>query len=152
MDRLNPWTAAPEIMKQMVAFSEAQGAGLEPALIHLVKVRSSQINGCAICVHMHTQEARKDGEREERLFLLDAWREARIYTAREKAALAWTEALTRLAETRAPDEAYDAVTAVFTPLEVVKLTMLINVINAFNRIGVGFRLAPLGLKPLAEAA
>jgi AhpD family alkylhydroperoxidase len=152
MERINPWTAAPEVMKQMVAYSEAQGEGLEPTLVHLVKVRASQINGCAICLHMHTQEARKDGEREERLYLLDAWREAGVYTRRERAALAWTDALTRLAESQAPDEAYEAAISAFGPEELVKLTALINAINAFNRIGVGFRRPPLGLKPVAEAA
>ena len=145
MTRLNVVTAAPDEMQRLIDFALAAGAGLEPSLKHLVKIRASQINGCARCLHMHVQEARKDGESDERLYLLDAWAEAPVYTDRERAALIWTEALTRVCETRAPDAAYDAVSAQFTDAEVVKLTMVINAINAFNRIGVGFRLAPMGL-------
>jgi AhpD family alkylhydroperoxidase len=150
--RMNPWAAAPELMNQMVAYSQSvEAAGLERNLLELIKVRSSQINGCAICLHMHAADARKLGESPERIYMLDAWHETAIYTPREKAALAWTDALTRLSETRAPDAAYDAVRAEFSEAEVVKLTLAINVINAFNRIGVGFRLAPLG-EHAAEAA
>ena len=132
-------------MQRLIDFALAAGAGLEPSLKHLVKIRASQINGCARCLHMHFHEALKDGERIERLYLLDAWEEAGVYTDRERAALAWTDAITRIVETRAPDEAYAAVIAHFTEAEVVKLTMVINAINAFNRISVGFRLAPMGL-------
>jgi AhpD family alkylhydroperoxidase len=150
MTRLNPWIAAPEAMNQLVEFSLAQAKdSVEESLQHLIKIRASQINGCAVCLHMHTAEARKHGEREERIYLLDAWHEAGVFTPRERAALAWTDALTRLAETRAPDQAYDAVTAEFTDEEVVKLTLLINAINAFNRFGVGFRSPPIGLKKAA---
>jgi AhpD family alkylhydroperoxidase len=151
---MNPYAAAPELMQRFIDFAVAEAKdSLEPSLQHLIKVRSSQLNGCAICLHMHSQEARKDGETEARLYLLDAWQEAGIYTAREMAALAWTDALTKLTESHAPDEAYNAVMAQFTPTEVVKLTMLINTINSFNRFGAGFRVAPLGLKPVvAEAA
>ncbi|HYD44115.1 MAG TPA: carboxymuconolactone decarboxylase family protein [Phenylobacterium sp.] len=150
MSRLNPWIAAPEAMNQLVEFSMAQARdSVEESLQHLIKIRASQINGCAVCLHMHTAEARKHGESEARIYLLDAWHEAGVFTAREKAALAWADALTRLSETRAPDEAYDAVTAEFTDEEVVKLTMLINAINAFNRFGVGFRSPPIGLKKAA---
>jgi AhpD family alkylhydroperoxidase len=146
MTRMDPWTAAPELMNRMVANAIENAKGpIEPGLQHLVKIRASQINGCAICLHMHAAEARKDGEREERVYMLDAWEEAGIYTDRERAALAWTDALTRLSETRAPDEAYEAVTSQFSEVEVVALTILINEINAFNRIGVGFRRPPMGL-------
>jgi AhpD family alkylhydroperoxidase len=143
--RLNPWAAAPELMNQMAAYSASvEAAGLERSLVELVKIRSSQINGCAICLHMHATDARKLGESEARVYMLDAWHESSLYTAREKAALAWTDALTRLSETRAPDAVYDAVRAEFSEEELVKLTLMINAINAFNRVGVGFRLAPLG--------
>jgi len=129
MNRLNPWSAAPAQMKMLVDYSMAISEGFDTALKHLVKIRASQINGCAMCLHMHTQEARKDGEREESIYLLDAWREAEFYTPRERAALAWTEALSRLGH----------------------VTMLVNAINAFNRIGVGFQRAPLRAPP-AKAA
>lgn len=153
MSRMDPWAAAPAAMKALVDYATAaKGDGLEPSLQHLVVTRASQINGCAICTHMHIGEALKHGETIERLYMLDAWHEAGIYTAREMAALAWTEALIRLSETKAPDAAYDAVMAQFTPEEVAKLTLLIGTINAFNMVGVGFRRGPIGLKPVAEAA
>jgi AhpD family alkylhydroperoxidase len=109
-------------------------AGLEKSLVALVEIRASQINGCAVGLFMHTRDARKAGETEQRLFMLDAWSESPL-----RAALAWTEALTLLASSRAPDDVYEAVKAQFTDEESVKLTMLINVINSFNRIGVGYR-------------
>jgi AhpD family alkylhydroperoxidase len=113
--------------------------GLEESLMELVEIRASQINGCAACLHMHTAAARKRGESEERLYLLDAWRESPLYSARERAALAWTEALTLVSETHAPDEAYQAVQAQFTPEEQVALTLLIVTINGWNRVQIGFR-------------
>ncbi len=151
--RLNPWTAAPDLMAQMIAYSTSvQDSGLERDLVELIKIRSSQINGCAICLHMHTTEARRRGETEERIFMLDAWSESPLYSARERAALGWTDALTRLSESHAPDDAYAALTGAFTEEEQVKVTLMINVINAFNRIGVGFRLShPVGVKQPAAA-
>jgi AhpD family alkylhydroperoxidase len=105
-----------------------------------VKIRASQINGCASCLHMHTAAARKNGESEERLYLLDAWRESPLYSERERAALGWTEALTRVSETHAPDDVYRALQAQFTEEEQqVVLTLLIVAINGWNRIQVGFR-------------
>lgn len=140
--RLNLFASHSELVKPLVDFGNTVVQfGLEPSLIELVKIRASQINGCAICLHMHTRDARKRGETEERLYMLDAWRESPLYSERERAALAWTEALTRLSETHAPDSVYQAVAAQFSPEEQVKLTMLIVVINGFNRIGVGFRLS-----------
>jgi AhpD family alkylhydroperoxidase len=138
--RLNPFAAAPAAMRSWLEYSQGvlQG-GLEESLMELVKIRASQINGCAFCLHMHTAEARKKGEAEERLYLLDAWRESPLYSARERAALAWTEALTLVAETRAPDEAYQALQAQFSEEEQVQLTLLIVAINGWNRIQVGFR-------------
>ncbi|PTL84803.1 carboxymuconolactone decarboxylase family protein [Vitiosangium sp. GDMCC 1.1324] len=143
--RLNPFANAA-LLKPLIDFgTTVVQNGLEPSLMELVKIRASQLNGCAICLHMHTQEARKQGETEERLYLLDAWRESPLYTERERAALGWTDALTLLAQTHAPDEAYQALKAQFTEEEQVKLTLLINVINSFNRFGVGFRLShPVG--------
>ncbi|GLS43542.1 carboxymuconolactone decarboxylase family protein [Methylobacterium brachythecii] len=138
--RLDPYAAAPQLMKQWMAVSLAAGASLEPQLIELVKIRASQINACANCLNMHTVEARAQGETEQRLHLLSAWREAPCYTDRERAALAWTEALTRLSDGPPHDEAYDALAAKFGKDEQVKLTVMINVINGWNRLAVGFRL------------
>ncbi|MGO4835909.1 carboxymuconolactone decarboxylase family protein, partial [Rhizobiaceae sp. 2RAB30] len=104
------------------------------------------INGCAFCLHMHTAAARKLGESEERLYLLDAWRESPFYNARERAALAWTEALTRVSETQVPDDAYQVAKEQFTDEELVKLTLLIVTINGWNRIKIGFR----AVHPVAE--
>ena len=138
--RLNAFAAAPAAMKAMLDFSLGTlKAGLEPRLMELVKMRASQINGCGFCLHMHALEARKAGETEERLYLLDAWRESPLYSDRERAALAWTEALTLVAETRAPDAVYEAVKAEFSEEEQVTLTLLIVAINGWNRINVGFR-------------
>jgi AhpD family alkylhydroperoxidase len=138
--RLNPFAAAPTPMQSWLAFGKGiLESGLEESLMELVKIRASQINGCAFCLHMHTAEARRQGETEERLYLLDAWRESPLYSERERAALAWTEALTLVAETHAPDDAYQALQAQFTEEEQVKLTLLIVAINGWNRIQVGFR-------------
>ncbi len=138
--RLNPFAASPALMKLWLDFGkEVLQSGLEDSLMELVKIRASQINGCAFCLHLHTAAARRQGESEERLYLLDAWRESPLYTARERAALAWTEALTQVAETHAPDGVYHALQALFTEQEQVALTMLIVAINGWNRIQVGFR-------------
>jgi AhpD family alkylhydroperoxidase len=138
--RLNPHAVAPEMLKPMLALEQAvRDSGLEYSLYELVKIRASQINGCAYCLHMHTADARRAGESEERLHLLAAWRESPLFTARERAALAWTESLTLLAQTRAPDEDYAGLDPHFTDAEKVKLTMLIVAINGWNRIAVGFR-------------
>lgn len=138
--RLNPQAVAPDVIQAMIELEKrARAGGLEPSLVELVKIRASQINGCAFCIHMHTKDARAQGEREERLYLLDAWRESPLYSARERAALAWTEALTRLADTHAPDADYEMAREQFSEEELVKLTLLIATINAWNRFGVGFR-------------
>ena len=138
--RMNYYQAAPETIKALRAV-EAQilASGLEKSLIELVKTRASQINGCAYCISVHTADARKQGETEERLYLLNAWRESSLYTDRERAALAWTEALTLIAETHAPDDLYEDVHAHFSESETVNLTMLISAINAWNRIAISFR-------------
>ena len=148
--RINPYAVAPQLLDGLIKYAHAvEAMGLEKSLLELVKIRASQINGCAVCLHMHAQEARRQGESEDRILMLDAWHETGLYTPREKAALAWTEALTRLTDTHAPDEAYEAVKAQFTDEELVKLTLMINVINSFNRFGVGFRVAPATLKKAA---
>ena len=113
--------------------------GLERSLLHLIKMRASQINGCAYCLDMHSKAARTEGETEQRLYTLDAWRETPFYSARERAALAWTEALTRIAQTHAPDEVYEAVRSQFSEQELADLTLAIVAINGWNRIAIGFR-------------
>ncbi|ACP23262.1 putative cytoplasmic protein (plasmid) [Sinorhizobium fredii NGR234] len=147
--KLDPFAAAPSLMKNWMSTSIAVASSLEPTLIELVKIRASQINACANCINMHTTEARAKGETEQRIYLLSAWREAPCYTGRERAALAWTEALTRLAEGHAHEAAYEAVQAEFTEEEQVKLTLMINVINGWNRIAIGFG---LWVDPAAAAA
>ena len=113
--------------------------GLEPSLFHLIKLRASQINGCAYCIDMHNREARKDGETQQRLDLLSVWRETNFFSDREKAALAWTEALTLISETNAPDSEYEALAAVFDERERVAITLAISAINGWNRFAIGFR-------------
>ncbi len=138
--RMNFYQAAPDTIKALVAVeNEVTASGLEQSLIELVKTRASQINGCAYCINMHTEDARKHGETEQRLHLLAAWRESPLYSERERAALAWTEALTLVSETRAPEADYEAAHAEFTDGELVNLTVLIGAINAWNRIAIGFR-------------
>ena len=138
----NPFKTSPETYQAMLGFSKAVvDSGLEHSLIELVKIRVSQINGCAYCIHMHTTEARKAGETEMRLHLLAAWRESSAFTARERAALAWAEALTRVEQTQAPDADYALVWAEFSEKEQVDLTFAIGMINTWNRLAVGFRLA-----------
>lgn len=138
--RIQPHTVAPEAITAMLAPSKyVTESGLEHSLQELVKIRASQINGCANCLHMHTADARKAGEKEERLYLLSAWRESLLYTPRERAALAWTEALTLVHRNGAPDADYEALQAEFTAKEQVDLTLLIGVINAWNRLSIGFR-------------
>ena len=139
--RLNFYAAAPAAIKAMTDLSTIAfaGSGLEQSLLELVKTRASQINRCAFCIHMHTREARALGETEERLYLLDAWRESTLYSDRERAALAWTEALTDVVQSGAGDEDYALLQAHFTPEEQVKLTLAITTINAWNRFAIGFR-------------
>ena len=135
--------ASPEAYEAMRTLSRYSAeCGLEASLLELVKTRASQINGCAFCIQMHTRDARKLGETEDRLHLLAAWREAPVYTPRERAALLWTEALTLLTEGHAPDEVYAEVRPHFTDEEIAKLTLAIAVINSWNRIAVGLRFIP----------
>ncbi len=138
--RLDPYQAAPELLQAMLDLEmKVRASGLDAALLKLVKTRASLLNGCAYCVHMHTREARAAGESEERLYLLSTWRESPLYTPRERAALAWTDALTLLADTHAPDDVYAELSAHFNERERVALTLAIVTINGWNRIAVGFR-------------
>ena len=138
--RLDAYKAAPAAYKALVGVETyIQNSGLEHSLIELVKMRASQINGCAFCLDMHSKDARRSGETEQRLYLLNAWRESRLYTPRERAALAWTESLTLVAQTQAPDDVYAEVKFEFTEKEIVDLTTLIGMINLWNRIAIGFR-------------
>ena len=136
----DPFAAAPQLMKQWMGLSLAVQDSLEPSLIELVKIRSSILNGCANCINMHTVEARAKGESEQRIYLLSAWREAPVYTPRERAALAWADALTTVVQGHTQKAVKDELEAHFTPEEQVKLTLMINVINGWNRIAVGFDL------------
>jgi AhpD family alkylhydroperoxidase len=152
--KLDPFAAAPELMKKWLATSMAIASSLDPALMALVEIRASQINGCANCINLHTTHAREKGETEQRIYLLSAWREAPCYTDRERAALGWTEALTRMSEGHPHESAYGALKAEFTEEEQVKLTLMINVINGWNRIAVGFSAFadPAAIKATAKAA
>jgi AhpD family alkylhydroperoxidase len=118
-------------------------SGLERKLLDLVKIRASQINGCAYCIVMHTNDARKHGESDEWMHLLNAWREAPIYSARERAALAWTEAVTKISDHHVPDEIYDEACRHFSEKELVDLTAAVVAINAWNRAAIAFRATPL---------
>ncbi|MBS0284792.1 MAG: carboxymuconolactone decarboxylase family protein [Proteobacteria bacterium] len=139
--RINPYAAAPALLKAWLDFSnQVTASGLEKPLLELVKIRASQINGCANCLNMHTYEARQAGETEQRIAVLAAWHEAPCYTDRERAALAWTDHLTLVADKRAPQHVYDVLDAQFSKEEQVQLTMMINVINGWNRLAVGFDL------------
>ena len=152
--KLDLFAAAPELMKVWHRTSLAINASLEPTLVHLVEIRASQINGCANCLNMHTVFARENGETEQRIYLLSAWREAPCYSDRERAALGWTDALTQLSEGHEHESAYQALKAHFTEAEQVKLTLVINVINGWNRLAVGFGAwaDPAAVKSAAKAA
>lgn len=141
-ERLDAQRVAPGAMAAMMGVEEYIGnCGLERSLIELVKMRASQINGCAFCLDMHSKDARRAGETEQRLYLLNAWSESSLYSEREKAALAWTDELTKLYETHASDAVFERVRPHFDDKELADLTVLIAQINAWNRIAVGFRSA-----------
>ena len=134
---------APEVFKAMSALDTAARQGLDPVLVELVKIRASQVNHCAFCIDMHIKDARKAGESEERIYLLNAWEEATgFYTDREQAALALTEAITLLTDGFVPDAVYDRAAAHFEDAELAQLIALITTINAWNRFGVTTRMAP----------
>ncbi|MER2297786.1 carboxymuconolactone decarboxylase family protein [Pseudomonas promysalinigenes] len=142
-DRIEWAKHSPQAYKAMVGLEQALAqSGLENSLLELVRLRASQINGCAYCVNVHANDARKAGETEARLQTLCVWQETPYFSARERAALAWLECLTRLPERGAPQAEYQALHAHFEPAEVVNLTFAIATINAWNRFGVGFAMAP----------
>jgi AhpD family alkylhydroperoxidase len=127
-------------------------SGLEEKLIHLVKMRASQINGCAYCLDMHSLDARAIGETEQRLYTLEAWRETPFFTDRERAALAWTEALTLISQTHAADDVYDELKKHFNEKEIVDLTLVVGAINLWNRLAISLRAVPGHYKPAKAAA
>ena len=136
----NYYNLAPAAIKAMMDLEKSfADSDIEKTIQELVKLRASQINGCAFCLHMHATDLRKMGESEMRLYMLDAWHESSLYTPRERAALAWTEALTRVADTHAPDADYAALKAAFSEAEQVQLTLMIGAINAWNRLAIGMR-------------
>ncbi|MEJ8822069.1 carboxymuconolactone decarboxylase family protein [Variovorax humicola] len=141
--RLDFYKASPDAVKAMLGLQASiSKLGLDAGLLELVKLRASQINGCAYCVDMHSLEARKRGETERRLYAVAAWQESPFFTTRERAALAWTESLTRVADTHAPDADYAALCAEFNERERVDLTLAIGAINVWNRLAIGFRSVP----------
>ena len=139
-DSIDAYKASPAAMKTMMGVEAyINDSGLEKSLAELVRMRASQINGCAFCLDLHSKDARKDGETEQRLYLLNAWRESHLYSKRERAALAWTEALTLISKDHAPDELFASVREQFTDEELTNLTLLIGQINSWNRFAIGFR-------------
>ena len=140
--RVDFYTASPAALKAMLTLEGSIAKlGLEPSLIELVKMRVSQVNGCAFCLDMHSRDAREAGESERRLYVLPAWRETTLFTPRERAALAWAEALTLITQGHASDADYAEAAAEFNEAEMVNLTLAITTINAWNRFAIGFRKA-----------
>ena len=141
--RLNPFKASPKAYQAMLALETfVDSCGLERPLLELIKMRASQINGCAYCLDMHSKDARALGETEQRLYVLNAWREAPFYTERERAALEWTEVVTLISEGPVPDDVYGRVTQQFSAEELSNLTIAIAAINGWNRLSIPFQIAP----------
>ena len=140
--RLNPQTVAPEALGGMFATEKYLAKSIDHGLLHLLKLRASQMNGCAYCIDMHWKDARALGESEQRLYGLDAWREAPYYSDRERAALEWTEALTDVTNGHVPDEVYERVKAHLSEKEIADLTIAVAQINAWNRIAISMRTEP----------
>ncbi|MGI6459719.1 MAG: carboxymuconolactone decarboxylase family protein [Candidatus Hydrogenedentales bacterium] len=139
-ERMDYASIAPDAVKAMWGLEKyVRDCGLESSLLELVKYRASQINGCAFCMDMHTKDARAHGETEQRLYTLSAWRETPFFSDRERAALAWTEAVTTVAESNVPDEIYERAREQFSEKELVNLTLAIVAINGWNRLAVSFR-------------
>jgi AhpD family alkylhydroperoxidase len=146
--RMNYAKAAPGAMRAMSGLEAyLADCGIEPALKELVKLRASQINGCAYCVDMHSLDARAKGETEQRLYALPVWQETPFFSERERAALLWTEKLTLISLDHVPDEVYEQVRPHFTDEELANLTLVIATINAWNRFGIGFRDVPGRYEP-----
>jgi AhpD family alkylhydroperoxidase len=145
--RLDPYRSYPELIEPLRRFAgEVAQMGLEPSLVDLVKIRVSQVNNCAACLDIHLRDARWSGESEQRIRSLQSWRRSSCYSQRERAALAWAEALTRVAETPPPDETYKGLALEFSPEEQVKLSLVIIAINGFNRLGIGFKVPPADIE------
>ncbi len=141
--RLDYYSASPKAMKAMIAMEAlTSNLSIEPALLHLIKIRASQVNGCAFCTDMHSLDARRLGETERRLYAIAVWRDSNFFGLRERAALAWTEAVTLLAKTRVPDAVYAEARGQFSDVEMVDLTIAVNTINSWNRLAVSFRQTP----------
>lgn len=140
--QLNP-ARFPAIFQAMLGLAAGfENSSLEPALLELVKIRASQINGCGHCLDMHTKDARLEGETEQRLYLLSVWREAPFYSERERAALAWAEAVTRLENQHVPDQVYEQARAQFSEEELMQLTLAVVAINGWNRFAISFKTVP----------
>jgi AhpD family alkylhydroperoxidase len=151
--RMDIRKVSPEGMKTLSALHAfVRGCGLGHTLLELVKLRASQINGCAHCIDMHAKELRAAGESEQRIYLLTAWRESPIYDARERAALAWTEALTLITNDHVPDQVYDEARSQFSETELANLTLAIVAINGANRINIAFRTVPGSHRVVQRAA
>ena len=141
--RLDFYKASPDAIKTMLAFSAGvEKLGLEKSLLELVKLRASQVNGCAFCVDMHAADARKGGETERRLYAVSVWHKTPFFTPRERAALAWTEAVTSISTSHAPDDLHEQLCAQFTEKERMDLTLAISMINCWNRLAIAFRKMP----------
>ncbi len=147
--RIEFFRVAPQSLKPLFALgAQVEASGVEHTLLELVKMRASQLNGCAYCIDMHTKDARAAGETEQRLYLLDAWREASsLYSERERAALAWTEAVTLVTQGHVPDDVYAEVSKLFSEQELVTLTLAIANINTWNRLNIAFRTEAGGYRP-----
>jgi len=150
-ERLNYAKGFPEGIHALLNIEKViRSSGLDPSLLELVKTRASQLNGCAYCIDMHTKDARAAGETEQRLYALSAWRETPFFTSRERAALGWTETLTNIQQGHAPDQEYERARKEFDESELVKLTLAITQINAWNRIAIAFRVEPGTYQPAAH--
>jgi AhpD family alkylhydroperoxidase len=151
--RIDAQKAGPAAIQAMSALDGyiRKSSRLEPSLLELVKMRASQINGCAYCLDMHSKDARAHGESEQRLYTLNAWRETPFFTDRERAALAWTEAVTLISQGHAPDEVYEEVRQRFSEEEIVNLTLAIVAINGWNRVAISFRAVPGEYQPAPRA-
>ncbi len=150
-ERINAAKVAPEALQAMGGLQKyVRQSGLEAPLLELVRMRSSQINGCAYCLDMHSKDARGAGESEQRLYALDAWRETPFYTERERAALAWTEAVTLVSQGHVPDEVYQLARKQFSEKEMVDLTLAVAEINAWNRIAISLRAVPGTYQPASH--
>ena len=142
LDRNEVYKLQPALVKALTSLSQATDKIIETRLVHLLHLRISQLNGCAFCQHMHSAEARQDGEQQQRLDVLAAWQETTFFSPRERAALRWAEALTLLATKTIPEDAYTSLVELFTPEEIVNLSAIIVTMNGWNRVAVGFQFQP----------